>query len=48
MGSNAWRAAVFIEMLGVTFFSIFLTPVFHVVIRWATERRKKKVTVVTT
>jgi multidrug efflux pump len=32
--------AVFSGMLGVTLFGIFLTPVFYVVIRWFTERRK--------
>jgi multidrug efflux pump len=30
--------AVFSGMLGVTFFGIFLTPVFYVVIRWLVER----------
>ncbi|MBI5818775.1 MAG: multidrug efflux RND transporter permease subunit [Verrucomicrobia bacterium] len=33
--------AVFWGMLGVTFFGIFLTPVFYVVIRAVLERRKK-------
>jgi multidrug efflux pump len=33
--------AVFWGMLGVTFFGIFLTPVFYVVIRRVLERRKK-------
>ena len=32
--------AVFFGMLGVTFFGIFLTPVFYVVIRGALERKK--------
>ncbi|MDB6064123.1 MAG: hydrophobe/amphiphile efflux family transporter [Pedosphaera sp.] len=32
--------AVFSGMLGVTLFGIFLTPVFYVVIRWFSERRK--------
>src|SRR5438874_10310428 len=34
--------AVFSGMLGVTFFGIFLTPVFYFVIRWITERRRQK------
>ncbi len=33
--------AVFFGMLGVTFFGIFLTPVFYVVIRGVLERRKR-------
>jgi NodT family efflux transporter outer membrane factor (OMF) lipoprotein len=33
--------AVFYGMLGVTFFGIFLTPVFYVVIRAVVERKKK-------
>jgi hypothetical protein len=32
--------AVFSGMLGVTLFGIFFTPVFYVVIRWLTGRRK--------
>jgi multidrug efflux pump subunit AcrB len=32
--------AVFSGMLGVTLFGIFFTPVFYVVIRWLTARRK--------
>jgi len=36
---RALGTAVFSGMLGVTFFGIFLTPVFYVVIRWITERR---------
>src|SRR5437667_409627 len=36
---RALGTAVFSGMLGVTFFGIFLTPVFYVVIRWVTERR---------
>jgi len=39
---RALGTAVFSGMLGVTFFGIFLTPVFYVVIRWFTERRKIK------
>ena len=31
--------AVFFGMLGVTFFGIFLTPVFYYVIAWLTDRR---------
>jgi multidrug efflux system outer membrane protein len=34
--------AVFYGMLGVTFFGIFLTPVFYVVIRAVVERKKKR------
>jgi multidrug efflux pump len=34
--------AVFSGMLGVTFFGIFLTPVFFVVIRWLVEGKKGK------
>ncbi|MDJ0721805.1 MAG: multidrug efflux RND transporter permease subunit [Desulfobacterales bacterium] len=33
--------AVFSGMLGVTFFGLFLTPVFYVVIRWFVERRRR-------
>src|SRR5713101_4132477 len=40
---RALGTAVFSGMLGVTFFGIFLTPVFYVVIRRLTERRKKEV-----
>lgn len=43
---QALGTAVFSGMLGVTFFGIFLTPVFYVVIRWVTERRRKSATVV--
>jgi len=39
---RALGTAVFSGMLGVTFFGIFLTPVFYVVIRWITERRREK------
>ncbi len=31
--------AVFSGMLGVTFFGIFLTPVFYYVIQWLSDRR---------
>ncbi len=40
---RALGTAVFSGMLGVTFFGIFLTPVFYVVIRWFTERRHRSV-----
>jgi multidrug efflux pump subunit AcrB len=36
---RALGTAVFFGMLGVTFFGIFLTPVFYVSIRWLTGRR---------
>ena len=39
---RALGTAVFSGMLGVTFFGIFLTPVFYVVIRTIVERRKKQ------
>ncbi|HYR59409.1 MAG TPA: efflux RND transporter permease subunit, partial [Chthoniobacteraceae bacterium] len=35
---QALGTAVFFGMLGVTFFGIFLTPVFYVVIMWFKER----------
>ena len=35
--------AVFAGMLGVTFFGIFLTPVFFYAIQWAADRRQKNV-----
>ena len=35
---HALGTAVFFGMIGVTFFGIFLTPVFYVVIRWLTKR----------
>ena len=37
---RALGTAVFSGMLGVTFFGIFLTPVFYNVIRWVTDRKK--------
>jgi len=40
---RALGTAVFSGMLGVTFFGIFLTPVFYVVIRKFTERNKQAV-----
>jgi multidrug efflux pump len=36
---QALGIAVFSGMLGVTFFGIFLTPVFYVTMRWLVERR---------
>jgi len=33
---------VFAGMLGVTFFGLFFTPVFYVVIRTLSERRRAK------
>ncbi len=45
---QALGTAVFSGMLGVTFFGIFLTPVFYTVIRWFTERRKTHAPVVRT
>jgi multidrug efflux pump len=39
---RALGTAVFSGMLGVTFFGIFLTPVFYVVIRWFTERMQRR------
>jgi multidrug efflux pump len=41
---QALGTAVFFGMLGVTLFGIFLTPVFYVIIRWFSERRKSPVT----
>jgi multidrug efflux pump subunit AcrB len=38
---RALGTAVFSGMLGVTFFGLFLTPVFYVVIRRLTTRRTK-------
>ena len=39
---SALGIAVFSGMLGVTFFGIFLTPVFYVSIRWLVERGDEK------
>ena len=39
---QALGTAVFSGMLGVTFFGIFLTPVFYVVIRKFVERREQE------
>lgn len=39
---QALGTAVFSGMLGVTFFGIFLTPVFYTVIRWVTEHLQRK------
>jgi len=44
-GSEMRRAlgtAVFSGMLGVTLFGIFLTPVFYVLLRKGTERRRAR------
>jgi multidrug efflux pump len=44
-GSEMRRAmgiAVFSGMLGVTFFGIFLTPVFYALLRRSTEKRRAK------
>jgi multidrug efflux pump subunit AcrB len=35
----ALGVAVFSGMLGVTFFGLFLTPVFYLVVRWLTARK---------
>jgi predicted RND superfamily exporter protein len=43
----ALGVAVFSGMLGVTFFGIFFTPVFYVVIRWFNERKGPALRVVT-
>jgi multidrug efflux pump subunit AcrB len=40
---HAMGVAVFSGMLGVTFFGLFLTPVFYVVIRALVLRGKRKV-----
>jgi multidrug efflux pump len=37
---RALGTAVFSGMLGVTFFGIFLTPVFYNIIRWMTDKKK--------
>ncbi len=37
---RAMGIAVFSGMLGVTFFGLFLTPVFYVVLRRLTEKRR--------
>jgi HAE1 family hydrophobic/amphiphilic exporter-1 len=38
---QALGTAVFFGMLGVTFFGLFLTPVFYVAIRWLTRRLRR-------
>jgi len=38
---QALGTAVFFGMLGVTFFGALFTPVFYVVVRWLTDRRKQ-------
>jgi HAE1 family hydrophobic/amphiphilic exporter-1 len=40
---QALGTAVFSGMLGVTFFGIFLTPVFYVIIRGFSKRPSSKV-----
>jgi multidrug efflux pump len=41
---HAMGVAVFAGMLGVTFFGLFLTPVFYVALRlWATRGQRKAV-----
>jgi hypothetical protein len=42
---QALGTAVFFGMLGVTFFGLILTPVFYVVIRKLTARKKPEATV---
>jgi len=37
---QALGTAVFFGMVGVTFFGTLFTPVFYVVVRWLTDRRK--------
>jgi multidrug efflux pump subunit AcrB len=39
---QALGTSVFSGMFGVTFFGLFLTPIFYVVIRKFTESRKKQ------
>jgi multidrug efflux pump len=39
---RALGTSVFSGMLGVTFFGVFLTPVFYVVLRWFVERKREK------
>jgi NodT family efflux transporter outer membrane factor (OMF) lipoprotein len=41
---RALGTSVFSGMLGVTFFGLFLTPVFYVVLRWFVERKREKST----
>ena len=40
---RALGVAVFSGMLGVTFFGIFLTPVFFYVIQWFNDRKTQKI-----
>ena len=42
---QALGTAVFSGMIGVTFFGLFLTPLFYVVIRWFSERPRRTPTV---
>ena len=44
---HAMGVAVFAGMLGVTFFGLFLTPVFYVLLRKLSVRLERKKTVVT-
>ncbi len=39
---QALATAVFFGMLGVTFFGLFFTPVFYVVIMWLTEKLHRR------
>ena len=39
---RALGTSVFSGMLGVTFFGLFLTPVFYVVVRWFIERKRQQ------
>jgi multidrug efflux pump len=45
---HAMGVAVFAGMLGVTFFGLFLTPVFYVLLRTLAQRLEKKSTVAET
>ncbi len=45
---QALGTAVFFGMLGVTFFGLFLTPVFYVVIMWFTEKFRRRSNTLTT
>ena len=39
---RALGTSVFSGMVGVTFFGLFLTPVFYVILRWLVERRGRQ------
>jgi multidrug efflux pump len=45
---HAMGVAVFAGMLGVTFFGLFLTPVFYVLLRTLAQRLERKSTVADT